>query len=61
MLIRHGGAGGEEMYRALKQRGVLVRHLKDERIKDFVRVTIGTDDEMDVFFKKTAEILGELK
>ena len=49
------------MYRALKQRGVLVRHLKDERIKDFVRVTIGTDDEMDVFLKKTAEILGELK
>ena len=61
LLIRHGGVGGEEMYRALKQRGVLVRHLKDERIKDFVRVTIGTDDEMDVFLKKTAEILGELK
>ncbi len=61
LLIRSSSISGENMYCELKQKGVLIRHLKDERIKDFVRVTIGTDKEMDVFLKKTAEILGDKK
>ena len=48
---------GEKLYLELKSRGVLVRHFTKERIKDFNRITIGTDDEMNVFIDKVKEIL----
>ncbi len=51
--------GGAELYAELKKRGVLVRHFTGEKIKDFNRITIGTDDEMNVFLKKVREILGK--
>ena len=37
---------GGKLYLALKECGILVRHFEKPRISDFVRITIGTDDEM---------------
>ena len=51
--------GGEELYLKLKARGILVRHFKDEKIKEFNRITIGTDAEMDAFLSAVDLILGE--
>ena len=48
---------GEELYLALKSRGILVRHFKKERIKNFNRITIGTKEEMQAFVKAVADIL----
>ena len=49
--------GGESYYLALKSRGVLVRQFGAARIRDYVRVTIGTREQMDEFLKRTDEIL----
>lgn len=41
------GLTGKEIYLTLKEKGILVRYFDIEGIKDFVRITIGTDDDMD--------------
>ncbi len=53
--------GGEDLYKRLKDKGVLVRHFKAERIKDYNRITIGSYEEMEIFISKVKEILGENK
>ena len=52
---------GESLYKALKDKGVLVRHFTKERIKDFNRITVGSLEEMQTFIEKVKEILGEQK
>lgn len=50
---------GEKLYLELKKQGVLIRHFKTERIKDFNRITIGTKEQMKVFLEKVENILRE--
>ena len=52
---------GETLYLKLKEQGVLIRHFKKDRIKDFIRITIGSKVEMQIFIEKVKNILGELK
>lgn len=57
LFVKHDRVGGEEIYLKLKEKGVLVRHFNKERIKDFNRVTIGSDQQMQTFLKAIKEIL----
>jgi histidinol-phosphate aminotransferase len=41
------GITGLHAYQALKQKGILVRHFDIKGIEDFVRITIGTDEDME--------------
>ncbi len=49
---------GKEYYQALKERNILVRYFDEDRLQDFVRITIGTSEEMDTLLDATREILG---
>lgn len=52
---------GEELYLKLKSSGILVRHFKKEKIKDFNRITIGTLDQMQALIKEIERLLKETK
>ena len=57
VFARHKEAGGEFLYKSLKDKGVLVRHFASEKIKDFLRITIGTPEECEVLVRKLKEII----
>ena len=57
LFVESDKIDGEELYLALKSQGILVRHFKKERIKNFNRITIGTKEEMQAFVKAVADIL----
>ncbi|MBQ8808073.1 MAG: histidinol-phosphate transaminase [Clostridia bacterium] len=49
--------GGEELYKKLREKGILVRHFTDERICEYNRITIGTPKEMEIFIETVKNIL----
>ena len=57
LFVRREGLDGGAIYRDLKDRGVLVRHFDQARIRDFVRVTVGTPEQMNVFLELLRELL----
>ena len=48
---------GGALYRALKEKGILVRHFDSPRIVDYLRITIGTQAQMEALIKALDEIL----
>ena len=48
---------GGALYKALKKRGVLVRHFSKERISPWVRITVGSREQMDILLAETEKIL----
>ena len=58
VFIRHPAKTGAALFAALRDRGILVRHWNRGRIADFLRVSIGTDAEMDEFLSAARQIAG---
>jgi histidinol-phosphate aminotransferase len=56
LFIKPPHTGGAEFFATLREKGILVRHFNKDRIKDFLRVSIGTDEEMDRFLETCREI-----
>ncbi len=48
---------GGELYEALKDKGILVRHFTNPRIAQYNRITIGSRSEMEIFIKCVKEVL----
>ena len=59
IFSRHPALQGKELYTNLKKKGVLVRHWDKPEIADYVRITIGSREQMDVFLERIREILKE--
>lgn len=57
LFATHKALSGEHIYSALKEMGVLVRHFAKERIKNYVRITIGTEEQMETMLKALEIIL----
>ena len=51
LFVKCPYCSGRDFYEKLKERGILVRYLGGERTEDYVRVTVGSDGEMDSFIK----------
>ena len=50
-----------KIYETLKDRDIFVRYFKDELIKDYLRITVGTQEEVDSFLVELKIILKESK
>ncbi len=48
---------GGELYKKLRERGVLVRHFDKDRIKEYNRITIGSREQMEIFIGAVKDIL----
>ena len=47
IFTKNSNIDGEMLYIKLKEKGILVRHFSKDRIKDYVRITVGTKEQMD--------------
>jgi len=46
VFARHPRRGGAQLAAELRERGVLVRHFRKRRIEDFLRITVGTEEQV---------------
>ena len=57
IFTRHPKHSGAKLYQALRDRGIIVRHFKSPRIEEFLRITIGTDEQSGELVAALQEIL----
>ncbi len=57
IFARSERIGGEELYLALKEKGILVRHFSKPEIREYNRITVGSREEMEQFVAAVKEIL----
>jgi len=56
LLARPNAIGAEALYLALRERGILVRYFNKPRLGDYLRISIGTDAEMEQLLAACREI-----
>ena len=57
IFVRHPSRDAAELALALRQRAIIVRHFKLPRIDQFLRITVGTDEQCAILTDALAEIL----
>ena len=57
LFVSYPGVPGERLLTGLRERGILVRWWKDPLISDWLRITIGTDDEMAALLAALKELV----
>jgi histidinol-phosphate aminotransferase len=57
LFVRHPRQPAEQLYQALRERGILVRHFRQARIENFLRISIGTADQCEALVAALEEII----
>ncbi len=57
VFATHESVPAEEIFKSLRERHIFVRYFKKPRIENFLRITIGTDAEMEKLYEALKEIL----
>ena len=47
IFAKHNKISAKELFEALKEKHIFVRYFNKDKIDNYLRITIGTDDEMD--------------
>jgi histidinol-phosphate aminotransferase len=58
VLARHPKWDGGELFQRLREKSIIVRHFRQPRIDQYLRITVGTDDQCAVLVEALKEILG---
>ena len=57
LFAGHKDVPAKEMFEKLREKGIFVRYFNKPRICDYLRITIGTDEQMECFLKEVKAIL----
>ena len=57
VFASHCSLRGGDIFTALRERGILVRYFKKPVIENYLRISMGTDEEMDTVIRALDEIL----
>jgi len=61
LFVKYPNISGKYIFEELRKRGILVRYFGKAKIEDYMRVTIGTDEEMKIVVEAMKEIVEEYK
>ena len=61
LFAKHPKVAGEELFTALKERKILVRWFNQPRTKDYLRITVGTQEQMEQLVTALTTILEEVE
>ncbi|MDE7336836.1 MAG: histidinol-phosphate transaminase [Clostridia bacterium] len=61
LFAKHNDIKASELYYQLKKQGVLVRHFNQARIDDYLRITVGAENEMEALMKALNKIIADSK
>lgn len=51
LFVKHESVKAKNLFHDLRKAGIIVRYFDQPRIDDYLRITIGTDEQMDVLFR----------
>lgn len=57
LFVHHPNVAAEDIFTALRQNHIYVRHFDGERVHDYLRVTIGTKEQMNALYAFLTEYL----
>ena len=61
LFVTHPEAEAKALLDGLREKGILVRWWDSPRIRDYLRITVGTDQEMDALCQALEQLLGETR
>jgi histidinol-phosphate aminotransferase len=59
LWVRSSTVKAPDLFAALKERDIYIRHFDNPRTRDFLRISIGTDDEVDALLSAIDQILAD--